>query len=61
MDISALIPKSVLNWFFSNALLILIAAVVLAIILTVGVKRFSERLEDRLRDEEDIKDDDDRE
>ena len=61
MDISALIPKSVLNGFFSNALLILIAAVVLAIILTVGVKRFSERLEDRLRDEEDIKDDDDRE
>lgn len=56
MEILVLIPKSTLNAFFSNALLILIAAVLLAILLTAGVRKFSERIEKRL-DEEDDDDD----
>lgn len=53
----ALIPKSTLNAFFSKALLILIAALILAILLTAGVKKFSERLENRFGEEEDDGDD----
>ena len=60
MDISALIPKTALNAFFSNSLLILIAALLLAMLLTVGVKRFSERLEKKLDDEDGENDDNDR-
>ena len=52
MEYLAMLPKSTLDGFFTKASLILLAALVLAILLTVGVKRFSERFENRNNDGE---------